>query len=62
MTVDLDHVLLADADGRAVPIQRIVTVRDEGTEPVVAAEPLEHHEDLARGGGQRLGRCPKEWR
>ena len=60
MVIHLDHVLFADADGRPVAIQRVVTVGDKGAQAVVAAEPLEHHQDLALGGGERfVDVCPE---
>ena len=58
--IDLDHVLLTDADRGPVSIQRVVPIRDKGAQPVVAAEPLEHHEDLAGRGGQCFRRRPEQ--
>ena len=52
--VDLDDVGLADADGGSLSIERVIAIRDKGAQTVVAAKPLEDHQDLPLRGGQGL--------
>ena len=73
LRVDLEQVLFLDADRRPMLVVHRVAVRDDGVQAVVAAEPLEDDEDLARlrrgGGAARLaqdgtarGRCRRTGR
>ncbi len=48
LRVDFQDVGFLDADRRPMPVVERVAVRDDGVEAVVAAEPLEDDEDLAR--------------
>ncbi len=61
--VDLQHVLLLDADRRPVLVVQRVAVRHDRVQPVVAAEPLEDDEDLAvRVCGDALARLRQDGR
>src|SRR5688572_1315996 len=46
--VDLQQVAFLDADSRPMLVVHRVAVRHDGVQPVVAAEPFEDDEDLAR--------------
>ena len=48
LRVDLQEVLLLDADRRPMLVVHRVAVRHDRVQSVVAAEPLEDHQDLAR--------------
>ena len=48
LRVDLQQVAFLDADGRPMLVVHRVAVRHDRVQSVVAAEPLEDHEDLAR--------------
>src|SRR5436190_3405210 len=51
--VDLQHVLLVDADGRTMLVVGGVAIRHDRVEAVVAAEPLEDDQDTVRIGRRR---------
>ena len=51
--VDLEKVFLLDADRRPVLVVNRIAIRHDGVESIVAAEPLEDNQDLARRRGRR---------
>ena len=63
--IDREQITFPDADRRAMLVVHRVAVRDDGVEPVVAAEPLEDDEDSAGLSGcsltARLAQEVRDW-
>src|SRR5262249_24815138 len=60
MRVDFEDVFLPDSDRRAMLVVHRVAVRHDRVQAVVAAEPLEDHQDLARARRRRHLAGPAE--
>ena len=63
LVIDLQHLALGEVQGGPILVVKIVGVRDDGVEPIVAAGHLEDHENIILAGFfRRAGGVDQELR